>query len=147
MKYPATGIVSPSREEAHPQADRVTGNRQLLEILPRHESRGKDGARVAASRSRRNPMKLIVALAALGALTFAILAYAPADAETVCYTNDSGAEKCWTIPDPPPPPPPPPNPCVIKPESCVEVVPTPTPVDQFCIKLPDTMEIVCIPLE
>jgi hypothetical protein len=43
-------------------------------------------------------MKLIIALAALGALTFAILAYAPADAETACYTSDSGAEKCWTIP-------------------------------------------------
>ncbi len=91
-------------------------------------------------------MKLIIALAALGALTFGILAYAPADAETVCYSNDSGAEKCWTTPEPTAPPVPV-DPCVIKPESCVEPIPTPTPIDQFCIKLPDTLEIVCIPLE
>jgi hypothetical protein len=91
-------------------------------------------------------MKAIAALVALAALGFAVLAFAPAGAETVCYTSDSGVEKCWTQPEPtlPPPPPPAPTPKPLP----VEPVPTPTPIDQFCFKLPgEPPVIVCIPSE
>jgi len=90
-------------------------------------------------------MKAIAALVAIGALGFAVLAFAPAGAETVCYTSDSGVEKCWTVPEPTAPPPPTLSPTA-KPLP-VEPVPTPTPVDMVCIKLPDTDAIVCIPSE